>query len=145
MSGCRCERFGDAGFSSKPTMRQFASVSITPKRPAASCGGDFERGHGHIGAGIHVLLQHFLVIHFVDVVAGKNDDVAGVLAADGINILVNGVGGAQIPVGGDAHLRRQDFDEFAEAQQLRPALADVAVEAKALCIASGQRRGADRC
>ena len=104
-------------------MRQFASVSMTPKRPAASCDVHFDRGHGHIGAGIHVLLKHLLVIHFVDVVAGENDDVARVLAADGINILVNGVGGAEIPIGGDAHLRRQNFDEFAESQQLRPALA----------------------
>ena len=130
MSGWRCERFGDVGFSSKPTMRQLASVSITPKRPAASCGGDFKRGHGHVGAGIHMLLQHLLVVHFVDVVAGKNDDVAGVLAADRIDVLIDGVGGSQIPVGGNAHLRRQDFDEFAEAQQLRPALADVPVERK---------------
>ena len=91
---------------------------------------NFKRGHGHVGAGIHMLLEHFLVVHLVDVVAGKNDDVARVLAADGINVLVNGVGGSEIPVGGDAHLRRQDFDEFAEAQQLRPALADVPVERK---------------
>ena len=130
MSGCRRERLGSAGFSSKPRTRQFASVSMTPKRPRGFVAIDFERGHGHVGAGIHVLLKHLPVIHLVDVIAGENDDVVGVLAADGINILINGVGGSQIPVGGDAHLRRQDFDEFAEAHQRRPALADVAVEAE---------------
>ena len=128
MSGWRCERLGDAGFSSNPLMRQLASVSMTPKRPAASWGVDFERGHGHVGAGVHMLLEHLLVVHLVDVVAGKNDDVAGVLAADRIDVLIHGIGRAQIPVRGNAHLRRQNFDEFAQAQQLRPALADVPVE-----------------
>ena len=89
---------------------------------------DFERGDGHVGSGIHMLLEHLLIIHFVDVVAGENDDVARVLAADRIDVLIHGIGGAQIPVRRNAHLRRQDFDEFAEAQQLRPALADVPVQ-----------------
>ena len=77
-----------------------------------------------------MLLKHFLVIHLVDVVAGQNDDVAGVLAANRINILVNSVGGSEVPIGRDPHLRREDFDEFSEAQQLRPPLASVPVERK---------------
>ena len=107
---------------------------MTPKRPAASAGVDFDGGHGDVGAGIHVLLQHLSVVHLVDVVAGKNDDVVGALAADGIDVLVDGVGGAQVPVGGDAHLRRKNFDEFAEPHQRRPTLADVAVQAERLVL-----------
>ena len=77
-----------------------------------------------------MLLEHRLVIHLVDVVAGKNEDVIGLLAADGIDVLIDGVGGALIPVLRDAHLRRQHFDEIAVAHQRRPAAADVAVEAQ---------------
>ena len=130
MSGWRCERFGECGLfleADDPPVRVGFDHAEAARRFLRR---NLERGHGHIGSGIHMLLEHFLVVHLVDVVAGKNDDVARVLAADGINVLVNGVGGSQIPIGRDAHLRRQDFDEFAEAQQLRPALADVPVERK---------------
>ncbi len=86
------------------------------------------------GARIDVLLQHLAVIHFVDVVAGENDGVVGTLAADGIDILVNGVRGAEIPTGGDAHLRRQDFDEVAESHQRRPPQTNMAVQAERLVL-----------
>ena len=98
--------------------------------PGGLGGVDLDGGDGDVGAGIHVLLQHLPVIHFVDVVAGQDEDVVRVLAADRIDILIDGVGGAQIPIRGNAHLRRQHFDEFAEPHQRRPALADVAVEAQ---------------
>ena len=80
--------------------------------------------------GVDVLLQHLLVIHFVDVIAGQNEDVVRLLAADGINILIHRVGGAQIPVLRNAHLRRQHFDEFAKPHQRRPAAAHVPVQAQ---------------
>src|SRR5882724_5464037 len=128
MSGWSCERLGDAGFSSTPLTHQLASVSMPPKRPDASSG--VISNVATVASRIHMLLQHFLVIHLVDVIAGKNDDVTRVLAAYRINILIHGVGGAEIPVRGDAHLRRQNFDELAEAQQLRPPLANVPVKRK---------------
>ena len=68
-----------------------------------------------------MLLQHPAVIHLVDVIAGKNKNVFGAFAADGINVLVDGVGGALIPLLRNAHLRRQHFDVFAESHQRRPA------------------------
>src|ERR1700730_16005522 len=81
-----------------------------------------------------MLLEHLLVVHLIDVVAGENDDVARVLAADRIDVLVDGIGGAQVPVRRDSHLRRQYFDELAKAQQLRPSLADVPVERERLVL-----------
>ena len=97
-------------------------------------GVGFDGGHGDVGAGIDVLLEHLAVVHLVDVIAGENDDVGGTLAADGINILVDGVGGAEIPAGGDAHLRRQNFDEVAESHQRRPAQANMTIQAQRLVL-----------
>ena len=138
MSGWMRDRLGSAGFSSKPTMRQSLSVSMTPKLPAASCGIHFDGGDGDVGAGIDVLLEHFLVIHFVDVIAGKDEDEIGLLAADGIDVLIDGVGGALIPVLGDAHLRREHFDEIAVAHEQRPAAAHVAIEAEGFVLGKNE-------
>src|SRR5271165_2160184 len=56
------------------------------------------------------------------------------LAANGVYILVNSIGRSEIPIGRDANLRRQNLDELAEAQQLRPTLAGVPVEGKGLVL-----------
>ena len=90
---------------------------MTPKLPAASCGENFEGGHGDVCTGFDVLLQHLLIIHFVDVIAGENEDEIGLFGADGIDVLINGVGGALIPVLGDAHLRGENFYEIAVAHK----------------------------
>ncbi len=132
------ERLGSAGFSSKPMMRQSLSVSSTPKLPAASSGIDFEGGDGDVGAGFDVLLEHLLIIHFVNVVAGKNEDEIGLLGADGIDVLIDGVGGALIPVLRDAHLRSENFDEIAVAHQQRPAAAHVAIEAESFVLGENE-------
>ena len=92
--------------------------------------GNFEGSDGDVGAGINVLAKHFGVIHFVDVVTRKNEDIFGTLAADGVNILINGVGGALIPLLRDAHLGRKDFDKFAEPHEGRPACTGVTAQAK---------------
>jgi len=95
---------------------------------------DFNCSDGDIRPRVGVLLKHFSVIHFINVIARQNHDVARTLAADGVDVLVDGVGGAEIPVGGDAHLRGKDFDEVAEAHDGRPAAADVAIEAEGLVL-----------
>ena len=119
-----------AGFSSKsddaPVLVRFEHAEFS--------GGlgriHFDGGDGDVRAGRDVLLEHLLVVHLVDVVAGEDEDVVGLLAADRIDVLVDGVGGALIPVLRDAHLGRQNFDEIAVAHQRGPAAADVAVEAE---------------
>ena len=55
--------------------------------------------------------------------------VARVLALDGVEVLVDRVGGALVPVLADPLLRRQDLDELAELlRDDAPAHADVAVQ-----------------
>ena len=93
-------------------------------------GIDQDGGQSHVSPSGQVLVQHELVIHLVNVIAGKDDDVLGLLRADGVNILVNRVGGAQVPVFTDALHRRQDLNEFAQLPRHHrtPAFTNVAVE-----------------
>jgi hypothetical protein len=70
------------------------------------------------------------------VVAGEDDDVFGLLGADRIDVLVDRVGGAHVPVGAGALHGRHDLKEL--AQLLRhdagPAFADMAIEAERLVL-----------
>ena len=93
-------------------------------------GGDFDGGHGDIRAGIHVLLQHLRVIHLVDVIAGKNEDVTWNARCRWNRCSDRRRRRCPDTTAGDTHLRRKHFDEFAEAHQGRPAGADVAIEAE---------------
>src|SRR5712691_1585824 len=97
-------------------------------------GGYFDGCDGDLGAGVAVLLEHAAVVHLVDVIAGEDEDEFRALAADGVDVLVDVVGGALIPLLRDAHLRREDFDVIAEAGEGRPSGADVAVQAEGLVL-----------
>ena len=63
--------------------------------------GFFERGleaaDRHIRFGVDVLLQHLLVIHLVDVVASQQHDELRPVALDDVDVLIDGVGGAEVP------------------------------------------------
>ena len=94
-----------------------------------------DRRERDIGAVVDVRLQHPAVIHLVDVIAGQDDHVARVFAHDGVQVLVDGVGGALVPLLADALLRRHDLDELAELlRDDAPALADVPVERQRLVL-----------
>ena len=93
-------------------------------------GGNLDGADGDVRAGIEMLLEHLGVVHFVDVIAGEDKNVFRAFAADGVNVLVDGVGGAAIPLFADAHLRRKNFDKFAEADDGRPAGANVTAKAE---------------
>ncbi len=136
MSGLKGERIlVSLGFSSKPVTSPLRATSTTPKA-GDLVRGDGEGGEGDVGAGVAVLLQHEGVVHLVDVVAGEDDDVLGLLGADGVDVLVDGVGGALVPGLGDALHGREDLDELAEfvGDDGAPALADVAVERERLVL-----------
>jgi len=77
-------------------------------------GGDGQGGEGDVGAGVAVLLLHAGVVHLVDVVAGEDEDVLGLLGTDGVDVLEDGVGGALVPALGDTLHGGKDLDELAE-------------------------------
>ena len=78
---------------------------------------DFDGSDRNIGSRIDVLLKHFGVIHFVDMVAGENEHELGTLAPDRVNILIHRVGGPLIPLLGHTHLRRKNFDVFTKPHE----------------------------
>src|SRR6266567_4140556 len=85
-----------------------------------------------------MLLQHLGVVHLVNVVAGKNKDELRAFAANRINILVHRVRGPLIPLFRNAHLRRQNFDVFAETGQYGPAVADVPAQTERFVLCKNE-------
>src|SRR5262249_23588142 len=107
------------------------TLSVDINNPEMTCLArlDEDGGQGYIGAGVAMLPHHQAVIHLIYMVAGKNKDELGLLAANGVDVLVDGVGGAHVPVLADAFHWRQDLDELADlARHKTPAFADVAIE-----------------
>src|SRR5271166_3383305 len=96
--------------------------------------GDTDGGDSDVGGGVDVLLEHAGIVHLVDVIAGEDEDELGALAADGVDVLINGVRGALVPLLRDAHLRGKHFDEFAKTHQRGPAGANVAIEAEGFVL-----------
>ena len=96
---------------------------------------DLDGRHRHVGAVVGVGVQHLAVVHLVDVVAGQHHDVARRLALDRVEVLVDGVGRAEVPVLADALLGRQDLDELVEfLRDDVPAHADVPVQRQRLVL-----------
>ena len=80
------------------------------------CRGDRypKRADGDIGLVLHVIIQQPGIVHFINVVAGQDDDELGPFFFDGIDVLIHGVGGALVPMLVDALLGRHDVDKFAQ-------------------------------
>src|SRR5512135_1620537 len=96
---------------------------------------DKNGGESDVGAGIAMLPHHQAVVHLIYMVAGENEDELGFLAANGVDVLIDGVGGSHVPVLADALHRRKNFDELADlASHETPAFADVAVERERLVL-----------
>src|SRR5206468_5352998 len=65
----------------------------------------------------------------------KNQYMSGLLRANGINILIDGVGGALIPLVAHALHRRKHFNEFAHlARHNIPSFSDVTVKRQRLVL-----------
>ena len=98
-------------------------------------GIDLNGGQGHVGGQVNMLPEHEVIIHFVDVIAGEDQHVARLLRTDGINILINRVCGALVPLLADALHGRQHFDELSQfAGDDVPAFTNVAVEGEGLVL-----------
>ncbi|MCY1225515.1 hypothetical protein D9M72_377130 [compost metagenome] len=73
----------------------------------------FEAADGDVGAGIDVLLQHQFVVHLVNMVAGKDHHVLDAVVLDDVNVLIDGIGGALVPLRfGNALAGGQDVEAF---------------------------------
>ena len=96
---------------------------------------NLDHADGRRGAALAVERQHARVVHLVDVIAREDEQMARILAHDRVEVLVDGVGRAEIPVFADALLRAEDLDELAElVGHDAPAHADVAAERERLVL-----------
>ena len=96
-----------------------------------------------------MVLQHLLIVHLIDVVAGQDEDVVGVVQGDKADVLIDGVGGTLVPGALVAllHIGGQDVDTAVGAVQIPGlAVADVTVELQRLVLgedAHGINAGVD--
>ena len=72
--------------------------------------GDLQNGYRAGRVSFNVLAQHFRVVHLIDVVARKDEDIIGIIHLDKADILINGVcrsgkPGARLP---RSLIRRKD-------------------------------------
>ena len=58
----------------------------------------FNAAHGAACAALHVVFEHQRVIHLVDVVAGQHHHVLGLAALDDVQVLIDRIGRAAVPV-----------------------------------------------
>ena len=81
-----------------------------------------DHAHGDVGALLDVVGDHRTVVHLVDVIAGQHQHVLRPVRQNQLEVLVDGIGGAAVPVLADLLLRRHHLDELAElAAQIAPA------------------------
>ena len=131
---------GSAGFSRKWTIRSCV-VHVHDAKTGRVHARDLEAPDRHVGVLLHVLLEHQLVVHLVDVVAGQHDHELGMIGLDDVDVLEHGVGGPFIPLRlAHALAGRQDVEAFvALGAQEVPAALQVTDEAVRLVL----RRHAD--
>ena len=94
---------------------------------------------------IDVIVDKLRVVHFVDMIAGKDDDIFGAFFLDRVDILVDGVGRALVPFVANSLLRWDDIDEFAQftAEVSSPSSRNMPVETH--CLILGQRAATCGC
>src|SRR4029453_4165955 len=68
----------------------------------------------HVRAARNVLGQHTSIVHLVNMIPRQHKDIRRRIPAQQVEILVDRVGGALVPVGADPLLRWQQLDEFVE-------------------------------
>ena len=95
---------------------------------------DYRDGAG--GVLLLVVLEHLVVVHLVDVVARKNYNIVGVVALDVVDILVDRVRGARIPVSAlDSLIGAQTVNARVHSVEIpRLSVADILVEDQRLIL-----------
>ena len=93
-AGTAGDRGGIGGLLEEGPMRSSRRRASTPK-PVASRGTSSSRRSRR--RRVDVLVEHLLVVHLVDVVAGQDDDVLGRVALDDVDVLVHRIRGPRIP------------------------------------------------
>ena len=78
--------------------------------PGSLRDGNLDGGDSDFRAGVNVLLEHLGVVHFIDVVGGKNQDILATHLGQAGAVLEDGVGGSKIPVITHALHRRNYLD-----------------------------------
>ena len=96
--------------------------------------GDLPRhgadGDGAVGLGVDVRAEHLVVVHLIDVIARKNQNIVRVVLLDEADVLVDGVCRAAVPLAALGRHVRWQHEHAAVVQVEVPRLAgaDVAVE-----------------
>ena len=95
-----------------------------------------KRRQRDFGVRLPVVRKHPAVIHLVDVVAGENDHVLRLFTANRVDVLVNGVRRAHIPVGARPLHRRHQLKELPKLlrHNPRPPFANVPVQRQRLVL-----------
>ena len=103
--------------------------------------GSLAPWHLHDGNGEFCVLflveaQEVRVILLADLIAGQDDDILGIIAVDEGQVLINGVGGALVPVRAAGLLvGRQDMYAAVQTVQVpRLAVADILIQDKRLIL-----------
>ena len=102
---------GSAGFSTKSVIRPVAVDGHHAEGARVPARGTAMQPTVH-GGRLATWSASISVVHLVDVVAGEDDDVLGVVAVEDVLVLEHRVGRAAVPRLVDALLRRQQVDEL---------------------------------
>src|SRR5450631_955114 len=91
--------------------------------------GHVNHTHRNVGFALFVICNHRTIVHLINMVAGKNQHMGGVVGTDEFQILIHRVRGASIPIRADLLLSGNQFHELAEfAAQVAPAALNVLYE-----------------
>ena len=73
--------------------------------------GDGHNGNRQVGLMCLVFPQHFVIIHGVKMVAGQDQYIFGIIGIYKVDVVIDGIGSAQIPgAAGFRFIRRQNVD-----------------------------------
>ena len=104
--------------------------------------GNRHDGDGDIRLIGFVIIQHDLIIHLVDMVAGKNKDIVRIIGVNEFDILENSICGTAVPVASPCTLIRsqQSYTADIAVQIPRNTDADMRVKAQRLILCENTDR-----